>query len=39
MVFSGGAGGKGTLAGTPTKLGQTSFEIGAARLREYSYEK
>ncbi len=30
MVFSGGSGGNGTLTGTPTKLGETSFEIGAA---------
>ena len=30
MAFSGGPGGRGTLAGTPTKLGKTSFEIGAA---------
>ena len=30
MVFSGGAGGRGNLAGTPTKLGKSSFEIGAA---------
>jgi hypothetical protein len=39
MVFSGGAGGKGTLAGTPTKLGQTSFEIGAASAAGISVRK
>ncbi len=39
MVFRGGAGGKGTLAGTPTKLGQTSFEIGAASAAGISVRK
>ena len=39
MVFSGGAGGKGTLTGTPTKLGKTSFAIGAANAAGISVRK
>ena len=39
MVFGGGAGGDGTLTGTPTKLGKTSFEIGAASAAGISVRK
>ena len=39
VVFGGGSGGKGTLSGTPTKLGETSFEIEAANAAGITAQK